>query len=117
MLVLSRMHNEAVIIGQGPKEVRILVTDIRGDKVRLGIDCHKSVPVHRQEVRDDIIRQGGELLERRVLLESIDETLTLLRDLCGNLGVDDRLLKQSMAADLLQLAQRLSPPLADKGEW
>lgn len=60
MLVLSRKINETIMIGD---EVTITVVDIRGDKVRLGINAPKSVPVHRQEIYDAIAR--GETAEER----------------------------------------------------
>ena len=47
MLVLSRLHNESIMIGD---DVRITIVDIRGDKVRLGIEAPRSVQVHREEV-------------------------------------------------------------------
>jgi carbon storage regulator len=47
MLVLSRKKNESIIIDQ---EIRITVVEIRGDKVRLGIEAPKEVPVHRSEI-------------------------------------------------------------------
>lgn len=53
MLVLSRHRNEAIIIGDN---VRIVVVDVRGDKVRIGIDAPEEVAVHRQEVFDAIKR-------------------------------------------------------------
>jgi carbon storage regulator len=53
MLVLSRKINETIIINDN---IVITVVDIRGDKVRLGIDAPKDVPVHRQEVYDAIKR-------------------------------------------------------------
>lgn len=53
MLVLSRKVNERVCIGDN---VEICVVDIRGDKVRLGIEAPAAVPVHRKEVRDAIER-------------------------------------------------------------
>jgi len=58
MLVLSRKINEKIIISD---DIVITVVDIRGDKVRLGIDAPKDVPVHRQEVFDAIKREetGG----------------------------------------------------------
>lgn len=59
MLILSRKFNEAVMVGD---EVRIVVVDIRGDKVRLGIEAPQAVPVHRQEVYDALNRgeqRGG----------------------------------------------------------
>ena len=53
MLVLTRKRDEIVCIGD---EIKITVVDIRGDKVRLGIDAPKSVPVHREEIYDAIKR-------------------------------------------------------------
>lgn len=53
MLVLSRKVNETIIINDN---IVIMVVDIRGDKVRLGIECPTDIPVHRQEVYDAIKR-------------------------------------------------------------
>ena len=47
MLVLSRHRDESIIIGDN---IVVTIVDIRGDKVRLGIDAPKDIPVHRQEV-------------------------------------------------------------------
>jgi carbon storage regulator len=55
MLVLSRKKNESVVIGN---DITIYVVEIRGDKVRLGIDAPKSVSVHRLEVYEAIQRDG-----------------------------------------------------------
>ena len=55
MLVLSRQRDESIIIGDN---IIITITDIRGDKVRLGIQAPPEVPVHRQEVYDAIKREG-----------------------------------------------------------
>lgn len=52
MLVLSRKVDEVVVIGDG--DISITVVDIRGDKVRLGIDAPKDIPVHRLEVFQQI---------------------------------------------------------------
>lgn len=54
MLVLSRQRDESIIIGDN---IVITIVDIRGDKVRLGIDAPKEVPVHRQEVYEAIQRE------------------------------------------------------------
>jgi carbon storage regulator len=56
MLVLSRKVNETIIINDN---IVITVVDIRGDKVRLGIEAPKDIPVHRQEVYDAIKRAEG----------------------------------------------------------
>jgi len=53
MLVLSRKKDESVVINDS---VRIVVVEIRGDKVRLGVEAPKEVPVHRSEVYDAIAR-------------------------------------------------------------
>lgn len=47
MLVLSRNTDEAIIVGDN---VRIVVVEVRGDKVRLGIEAPKDVSVHREEI-------------------------------------------------------------------
>jgi carbon storage regulator len=48
MLVLSRKRNEAIVINDN---IVITVADIRGDKVRLGIEAPQDYPVYRQEVK------------------------------------------------------------------
>ena len=53
MLVLSRKKNESIVIND---DITIMVVEIRGDKVRLGIEAPKTVPVHRREVFDAIHR-------------------------------------------------------------
>lgn len=53
MLVLSRKKNETIRIAD---DVTITVVDIRGDKVRIGIEAPKEIPVHRGEVYSAICR-------------------------------------------------------------
>lgn len=55
MLVLSRHRDESIMIGD---DVVITIVDIRGDKVRLGIEAPQDIPVHRQEVYDAIQREN-----------------------------------------------------------
>lgn len=57
MLVLSRHKNDSIIIND---DIKITVVDVRGDKVRLGIEAPSSVSVHRQEVYEAIQRQEAE---------------------------------------------------------
>jgi len=54
MLVLSRQRDESIIIGDN---IVITVVDVRGDKVRLGIDAPAEISVHRQEVYEAIQRE------------------------------------------------------------
>jgi len=56
MLVLSRKKDEKIIIGD---QITVLVIEIRGDKVRLGIDAPKEITVHRQEVYEAIQRENA----------------------------------------------------------
>ena len=55
MLVLSRQRDESIMIGD---KVIVTIVDIRGDKVRLGIQAPQEIPVHRQEVYDAIQREN-----------------------------------------------------------
>lgn len=47
MLVLSRQKDESIMIGD---DVEIVIVDVRGDKVRLGINAPRNISVHRKEI-------------------------------------------------------------------
>jgi len=79
MLVLSRQRDESIVIGDN---VVVTVVDIRGDKVRLGIDAPSEIPVHRREVYEAICRENL----RAARLESKDT-----RELGGNRAVESNL--------------------------
>jgi carbon storage regulator len=55
MLVLSRQRDESIIIGDN---IVVTIVDIRGDKVRLGINAPSEIPVHRQEIYEAILREN-----------------------------------------------------------
>jgi carbon storage regulator len=55
MLVLSRKKNESIIINDN---ITVTVIEIRGDKVRIGIEAPKDVTVHRREVYEAIQNQN-----------------------------------------------------------
>lgn len=55
MLVLSRQRDESIMIGDN---IVVTIVDIRGDKVRLGIEAPTEIPVHRQEVYEAIQREN-----------------------------------------------------------
>ena len=57
MLVLSRQRDETIMIGD---EIEITVVDVRGDKVRLGINAPRQVQVHRKEVYEAIRMENAE---------------------------------------------------------
>ncbi len=60
MLVLSRQRDESIMIGD---DVEIIIVDVRGDKVRLGITAPKEIPVHRREIYDAIQREKNQKKE------------------------------------------------------
>ena len=51
MLALSRRKNESIVIGDN---IEIIIVDIRGSRVRLGISAPTNIPVHRKEVYEAI---------------------------------------------------------------
>ena len=51
MLVLARRLNESIIIGD---EIEIVIIDIRGDQVKLGIKAPRKITVHRKEIYEEI---------------------------------------------------------------
>jgi len=58
MLVLCRQKDEKIMIGDN---ITITIVDIRGDKVRLGIEAPIEIPVHRQEIYEAIKRKENEV--------------------------------------------------------
>jgi len=57
MLVLSRQRDESIIIGD---DIEITIVDVRGDKVRLGINAPREISVHRKEVYEAIQREKAQ---------------------------------------------------------
>lgn len=55
MLVLSRKVNESIVVGDGL--LTMFIVEIRGDKVRLGFEAPKELPIHRREVYEAIKRR------------------------------------------------------------
>ncbi len=51
MLVLGRYKDESIIIGD---DIKVTIVDVKGDKVKLGIDAPRSIPVHREEIYEII---------------------------------------------------------------
>jgi carbon storage regulator len=54
MLILTRQPSESIMIGE---EVTVVVLDVRGTQVRLGVQAPKHIPVNREEVAERIKRE------------------------------------------------------------
>ena len=68
MLVLSRQRDESIMIGDN---IEITVVDIRGEKVRLGINAPPHIAVHRKEVYEAIKREQAAKGETSGKVESL----------------------------------------------
>jgi len=66
MLVLSRQKDESIMVGDN---VEITIVDVRGDKVRLGINAPKNIAVHRREVYDAIQREKKDTSSEKEAVE------------------------------------------------
>lgn len=72
MLVLSRQRDETIMIGD---DIELTIVDIRGDKVRVGIEAPSSVAVHRKEVYEAIRRENEQAATYRGGLEDLKRGL------------------------------------------
>lgn len=76
MLVLTRKIDQSIMIGD---HIRIVVVDVRGDQVKIGIDAPRDIMVHRHEVYQEIQAEN----QRAVVKRPID------------LGVLERVIRES----------------------
>lgn len=78
MLVLTRKSNQSIMIGD---EIEVSVLAIMGEKVRIGIQAPRDIPVFRKEVYVEIQEESGD--ERRDVREEVDAALRGLGDTAG----------------------------------
>ncbi len=71
MLILTRKRNERIMIGDS---IEVVIVDIRGEQVQLGINAPKDVPVHRREVYEAIVRENGRVLPKTPRRERLNST-------------------------------------------
>ena len=73
MLVLTRKSNQSIMIGD---DIEVSVLAIMGEKVRIGIEAPRSVPVFRKEVYLEIRQDQSKPEEDR---QAVDEALEKLQ--------------------------------------
>ena len=62
MLVLTRKLHQSIVIGDG---IEVVVLEVRGEQVRLGIKAPKDVTVHRKEIYEQIQQENLSASETR----------------------------------------------------
>lgn len=73
MLVLTRKVDQSIMIGDN---IRIVVVDVRGDQVKIGIDAPRDIVVHRHEVYADIQAENQRAaLNRQIDLGILEQTI------------------------------------------
>ena len=59
MLALTRKKGESIIIAD---DIEVKILEIKGDKVRLGIEAPKNISIYRKEIYDQIVNQNKEAI-------------------------------------------------------
>ena len=75
MLVLTRKSNQSIMIGD---EIEVSVLAIMGEKVRIGIEAPRSIPVFRKEVYIEIQQDSSESPE--TARQQVDEALDKMKE-------------------------------------
>ncbi len=73
MLVLTRKVDQSIMIGDN---IRIVVVDVRGDQVKIGIDAPRDIMVHRHEVYEEIQTENQRAaLKRQIDLGALERVI------------------------------------------
>jgi carbon storage regulator len=99
MLILNRFAGEAICIGDN---ITIVVVEVRGDKVRLGIEAPREVRVHREEVAKAIAREAGQqepqkIYSQRALIDACEEAEVFLERVYAGELIDPQVLSDVLA--------------------
>ncbi|HOE21308.1 MAG TPA: carbon storage regulator CsrA [Spirochaetota bacterium] len=76
MLVLARKINESIMIGD---DVEIVIIDIKGDQVKLGIKAPKTISVHRKEIYDEIQKENIAAMKSQLKPETLKDISDILQ--------------------------------------
>lgn len=72
MLVLARKVGQSIVVNDN---VEILIIEVRGDQVRLGIEAPRSIPVHRKELLEQIRAENLRAAAAEVDMDIAAQTL------------------------------------------
>ncbi|MCX8125018.1 MAG: carbon storage regulator CsrA [Spirochaetes bacterium] len=76
MLVLARKINESIMIGD---DIEIVIIDIKGDQVKLGIKAPKSVAVHRKEIYEEIQKENIAAMKSQLKPDTLKDITDILK--------------------------------------
>ena len=76
MLVLARRLNQSIMIGN---DIEVVIVDIKGEQVKIGIKAPKSVSVHRAEVHKEIEEQNIEATKTKINPSDLKNISDLLK--------------------------------------
>jgi len=76
MLVLARKVNESIMIGD---DIEVVIIDIKGDQVKLGVKAPKSVAVHRKEIYDEIQKENIAAMQSKVEPDTLKDITDILQ--------------------------------------
>ena len=79
MLVLSRKINQSIVIGDN---IEIMLVDIRGDQIKLGINAPKTVKIFRKEVYEEVENQNREASKSTI--EELNILSSFVKNKLGN---------------------------------
>ncbi len=76
MLVLARKINESIMIGD---DIEIVIIDIKGDQVKLGIKAPKSVSIHRKEIYEEIQKENIAAMKSKLEPDTLKDITDILQ--------------------------------------
>ncbi len=73
MLVLARKVNQSIIINDS---IEIVVIDVKGDQIKIGIEAPRSIKIYRKEVYEEIKKQNIESIAKDINLDKLGDLLS-----------------------------------------